>query len=302
MPYLSDYRLVIPSIWEQDWEEALNSSQGIEHELILAQAKGAHLLRAINESQSSSERLGWLCLWSKAFAALEVVASALSNDAKLALQLTARNVFELSLHVHVVVDPVLHLYSMTQSSAKVTISRRSKEWVHRQTIDRLRAYTAWCLWHDRAYYQEMLDPRTLTGIWNAEPAKSIKSDKKALEQYEHLFGKLAAEVDEKKLRAQRAAMQEMLAFKVKRIEEWLEDPQLRPWKSKLEEAAKETRGSIPFFYLFDKADKSVPSRLRKIGLRFGYYSHMLSSNVSHGSSMEYFVHIGDDTVIPDFIA
>ena len=120
MPLLTDYKLLIPRLFEQDWENVLHSSQGVERELIVVQAKGAYLLRDIDEEHVSVERLGWLCLWSKAFAALEVVSSSLINNAKLALQLTARNVFELVLHTEVLLQPLFDLYQGTQSNINPT--------------------------------------------------------------------------------------------------------------------------------------------------------------------------------------
>ena len=48
--------------------------------------------------------------------------------------------------------------------------------------------------------------------------------------------------------------------------------------------------------VFDRTDASIPKRLLKEGMRLSYFTYILSSIASHGSSMEEFIHIDNDVL------
>ncbi len=50
--------------------------------------------------------------------------------------------------------------------------------------------------------------------------------------------------------------------------------------------------------LFDRADISIPKRLLREGIRFTYSAYTASSKASHGSSMEEFIQMEDNTLKP----
>jgi hypothetical protein len=198
----------------------------------------------------------------------------------------------------VILEPISDLISLEEScNYTVNVSNRSRDYSKRQTVDRLRAYAAWCLWSDRDYYDQCIDPRTLADGWAGNPAKEILADKEFLRQYENLFGKLEAETDEAKLRQEKKKMELFYKAKKERVARLLEDSQLNIWTDKLRELQQRNKGSVSFFNLFDP-DASVPKSLKKHGLRFTYIHYLKSSMALHGSTMEQFILFGDSCVGP----
>jgi hypothetical protein len=159
---LDEYKLSIPKVSIDDWQRAIESATGLAREILTAQADGAGLLQNLKETVASTERIGWLNIWSKAFAALEAVAAAVTHNSNMVLLLTQRNTFEVMLQMHTIMDPLRMFKSKSHHS-------NEQEYALRSCIDRLRAYTAWCLWHDKAYYKEVLNPKACatSGISNS---------------------------------------------------------------------------------------------------------------------------------------
>jgi hypothetical protein len=90
----------------------------------------------------------------------------------------------------------------------------------------------------------------------------------------------------------------MYTDKIKQIDEWMADPRLRKWANAIDHASRNNIVGVPFFVLFDRSDTSIPKRLLKEGMRFCYPSYILSSIASHGSSMDEFIQIQDNTIKP----
>ena len=85
--------------------------------------------------------------------------------------------------------------------------------------------------------------------------------------------------------------------KIDRIDQWLLDPDLKPWADKIESLSKMNKGAVSFFALFD-ALATIPKRLQKHGLRFAYGRYSVGSMLLHGATMEQFVTIGDSALAP----
>ncbi len=90
------------------------------------------------------------------------------------MRLLERVAFESVIHVHTILEP-----------------GGSGAWD--EVIERMRAYTAWCLWNDKRFYAELLDPQTQQGIWDQAPTLEIVSDPDERAMYERLFGPLEVE-------------------------------------------------------------------------------------------------------------
>jgi hypothetical protein len=255
------------------------------------------LLLDIQEPLASTERIGWLNMWSKAFAALEAVAAAITHNSKLVLLFTQRNTFELMLQMHTIVDPIRNLNSKTPAGPH---EHHAQEYALRSSIDRLRAYTAWCLWHDKAYYKEVLNPKSMREIWSHDFFETMGPAVKRIPAYERFLEKMDTPLDEAAMRAGSRNIRKLYTEKIKQIDQWMAAPELRRWSAALDQAAKNNIVGVPFFILFDSSEASIPKRLLKEGLRFSYSAYILSSIASHGSSMEEFIDIRHDSLKPLF--
>lgn len=288
---LDEYKLSIPKVSIDDWQRAIESATGLAREILTAQADGAGLLQNLKETVASTERIGWLNIWSKAFAALEAVAAAVTHNSNMVLLLTQRNTFEVMLQMHTIMDPLRMFKSKSHHS-------NEQEYALRSCIDRLRAYTAWCLWHDKAYYKEVLNPKSMRDIWNFEFFNSMQKKAETAQALEQFLENVDMPLDEKTMVEGSRSMRKMYTEKIRQIEEWMADPKLKRWSDNIDRLASNNIVGIPFFILFDRADASIPKRLLKEGLRFSYASYIFSSMASHGSSMQEFVNIQNNLIKP----
>jgi hypothetical protein len=298
MSSIKDFDLLLPQLpTEEEWMEAIDGLKGLTKEATIARAKGYNLLADFNEPKATFERISWINLWSKAMVALESAMPAFQEGLNWILQTILRSTFEWTLHAYVLVEPIFDLVDLEKSSHKVIISSSSRIFSYKETIKRLRAYAAWCLWSDKASYNEIIHPKTLDGIWDPNPAKKIIENKKDKEGYERFFGQLSIETDEDKLKKGRHDMERVYKDKIAKIDNWLQAPELRMWSNKILEISRQKKGAVSYFNLFDP-EATVKKRLNKIGLRFGYCQYSKSSMALHGSSMDHFVTIDDSKVAP----
>jgi hypothetical protein len=292
---INELRLSLPTFNLKDWEAAVESASGAMQNILTAQTEGVRLLAAIQEPVASTERIGWLNLWSKVFAALEAVTAALTQRSKLVLLLSQRTSFELMLQAHAVIDPLRKLSEENDGSS----TTNEKEFAFRSCVDRLRAYTAWCLWHDKAYFKEVLNPKSMRDIWNLgldHGAQDVNKSPAMISQVIET-GEIGA-LDENFLRVGSRNVRKLYTDKIRQIEEWLADPFLRKWVDGIEQASRKNIVGVPFFTLFDHADISIPKRLLREGIRFTYSAYIMSSMASHASSMEEFIQIENNSLKP----
>ena len=292
---LSEYRLSIPKIALNDWQQAVESASGLIQDILKAQTNGVRLLQTIKEPMASTERIAWLNIWAKVFAVLEAVAAAITHCSKLVLLLSQRNSFELMLQIHTVFDPTRNLKKTAPHRSR---SNDPEEYALRSIIDRLRAYTAWCLWHDKAYFKELLNPKSMRDIWDFEFFQDIQNAAKTSPFFEQFLEKADMRLDEVAMVEGSRNMRKLYTEKIKKIDEWMVDPHLQKWARIISRTAKKNAIGVPFFSLFDQSDASIPKRLLKEGLRYSYPAYILSSIASHGSSMEEYLQIQGDSIKP----
>jgi hypothetical protein len=290
--HLNEYKLGIPTVSLDDWQIAIESASGQLRNVLAVQSHGARLLRTINEAMATTERIGWLNIWSKTFAALEAIAASLTHRSRLVLLLSHRTTFELMLQMHTVLDPLRYMPQAEPGQPA------KKEYALRSCIDRLRAYTAWCLWHDKSYYKEVLNPKSMRDIWACNPDKLWPRAARAMPIVEQCQKKVNLKLDETTMIEGSRTMRKIYNERIRRIDEWMADPKLKKWAAAIEQASKKTVFGVPFFSLFDRADASIPKRLIKEGLRFSYASYIVSSMASHGSSMEEYIAIQNESIQP----
>lgn len=301
MSSLNDFDLILPPILsEAQWVAIINELDGCQKEAAILRAKGYNLLKAFDESKATFERLGWLTLWSKTTTALESAISAFQFGSDWILQTISRSTFEWVLHSLVILEPSSDLISFEESSKfKVSVSKEKRDDSNRETVNRLRAYAAWCLWSDKDYYDECIHPKALADGWSGNPAKDILSDKESLQQYVNLFGTqvFEAETNEAKLLHEKKNMERFYAAKKERVARLLNEPQIKVWTDRLQNLQRRNKGSVSFFNLFD-SEASVPKTLKKHGLRFAYMHYLKGSMALHGSTMEQFILFEDSSVSP----
>lgn len=292
MSVLSDFNLVLPQVPSEDeWIEYIESTEGRERDISTLRAKGYNLLADLNERHATYERVGWLSLWAKVMAALESMIPALHSGSDLILESLSRATFEWLQHQLAITDPIHDLLENRRTHKEIVMT----EYAYRSVVDRLRAYTAWCLWSDKNYYQELIDPRTQKNIWDSGPAREILQNAKKLQSYERFYGPLDSEIDENKLRQGRRNMEALYREKIRRIEDWLGDTKVKHWSNKLKDNYRSRQFS--FFSLFGE-DSKITERLHKYQLRFAYTSYSEGSMALHGSTIDQFMHIGDSVISP----
>jgi hypothetical protein len=307
---MQDFKLALPTFKIKDWEDAVAAASGVMKDILSAQTEGVRLLVPINETEASTERIGWLNLWAKTFAALEAVAAAQTHRSKLVIQLAQRTSFELMLQAHAIIDPLRKLNEKQDLGIEAdpdtgknrkppdlrTPARDAKEFAFRSCVDRLRAYTAWCLWHDKAYFKEVLNPKSMRDIWSSETGIGLKNIPHLLSPFLESEGDHC--LDENCLREGSRNVRKLYTEKIRQIEEWLADPQLRPWEAAIEGVSRKNIVGVPFFALFDRSDVSIPKRLLREGIRFTYSTYIASSMASHASAMEEFIQMDGGALKP----
>ena len=117
-------------------------------------------------------------------------------------------------------------------------------------------------------------------------SREIIQDAKQLRFYETFFGPLNMEIDGEKLRKSNLEMKRKYKEKIERINQWLSDPHLTVWASKIEQLDRETKGHVSFLSIFDPDSLSIPKQLQKKKRRYSYFTHLKGSMIMHGSTME----------------
>jgi hypothetical protein len=181
MNILTDYNLIFPQLPEEDesLQEILKQG-GVKKESAVVLAKAFNLIKDINETKATTERIGWLNLWSKAVVAMKSAISSFETNSDFSLQTISRATFEWFLHALIIAEPIFDQYKNQSQNNKIHISK----YAHRETVKRLRAYTAWCLWCDLLHNKDLIRRKALTEIWNPEPAKQILENKENLKFHE----------------------------------------------------------------------------------------------------------------------
>ena len=293
--YLDEYELSIPAVSLKNWHAAVEAASGLMKDVLSVQTTGLELLGRVKENKGSTERIGWLNMWAKVFAALQAVMSAINYQSKLVLLMAQRNSFELMLQAHTIIDPIRKL---SDGPTKTSQPENAQEYAFRSSVDRLRAYTAWCLWHDKAYFKEVLNPKSMRDIWDIEPDALSGNAGKASFFTAQFLEKMGTPLDEKVLREGSRNVRKYYTERIRQIDEWIADPKLAKWSAAVNQASRNNIVGVPFFILFERADVSIPKRLLREGIRFTYSNYILSSMASHGSSMEEYVQIENNTIKP----
>jgi len=297
---LEGIKLWIPSLWEKDWGGAIRYAAGVEKSLLKIQARAANLLRQVNDQTVTFARLGWLNMWTKAFASLDGALCAIPKDSLYLLRILARASFEQMLHAFAIMQPILEM-SFGPGDIRGKTSPESEQDGEMESFKRLEAYTAWCIWNDQILYEQIIEPETLNAVWGPDPSKQIASDLQSLKAYEAIYGQLQIDTDESELKKGRLRQQDEGHHRLHRNNEWLDHPNLKSWHDKLQKNASKKDKLVSFFTLVGETKKGVKGSLRDYDLSFAYPVYSEGSMAIHGSSLDQFLHFGEDSVIPLFV-
>lgn len=271
-----------PSLWERGWHEALEQASDLEREFVRSHGHLAHLLIGIDGTAVTPERLGWMQLWSLHFTLVEELLAAIRSESSLSLNLLARTHFEALLYVLAIAEP------------------SGGDGGDPEVRDRLLAYTAWCLWQDLSWYDEVLDRRTQRGVWDTSLARELadefEADPEKRAAFESLFGEVPA-IDPVAQSRRRSESGANLSDHRRRVVLWLQHDDLVPWRRKLEEA-KQNRSHIHSYFDLIGTARSVPGQLNQHDMRWAYASFSLGSMYAHGTSVDLFLHTGERGVTP----
>lgn len=205
---LKSMALWFPPLWEKDWDGAIRNAAGVEKNLLRIQAQAANLLRQINDQRVTFVRLAWLNLWTKAFVALDGAVCALPMNSLYVLRMVARASFEQMLHAQSIMEPVLKIYSGSEASKEKVIPPDLIKDREEESVKRLEAYAAWCIWNDHIFYEQLVRSETLDSVWDANPSQQIAWDLESLEAYESIYGQLKIDLDERELKKGRLRQQD----------------------------------------------------------------------------------------------
>ncbi len=294
---IEQFTLYIPKLWEKDWAGAIDMAAGAQKEILVYQARAANLLKNITDRQATFEKLAWLTMWTKAFTIADSLHGTLDRNSQYILEIISRVSFEQMLHIHTIIQP-FHAY---HDNTNIPVpAAKKKAWT--EVMGRMQAYTAWCLWNDKLHHEELLDFRTLRGIWDSQPAGKIARSQDERAKYEAIFGELDIEADDRVLKKGRLEQQDRGQHNLHRLNTWLTHPQLTPWVKKIERLSGRRTGKQPvsFFSLFNESEESVCRRLSSMGIRFMYISYIQGSLFIHGSTMDQILMFRDGLFTPQF--
>lgn len=282
--------LVIPQLWDKPWPELVEDAEGPERDLIAAQARYARLLKGIQPSPVTPEKLAWLALWSRLYGCLSGCIGTAQWEARFPAGVLARVAFEASLHLQAVMIPVL--------DAAETRKLDEADWM--TVRERLRAYLTWSLRGDEALYRHVSSERILNEAFDRRGERDfINVLGESREAWEHLTGQHLEVVSDQEALFDRSKAAARFRKERDRLARWLADSRLKPWYRRLRELEQQTRGNVSLFLFLGVGD-SVPAFLRSRGSGVGYFEYLQGSAAIHGSSFEAAMLTTSEVIAPDF--
>ncbi|GEM_PF-6035905 len=278
MPKLSDYSIVLPKadLSPECWEKNISSAPEAEKLLVQRWYLILKELAKIEDFTATPERMAWMAMWQTAKATWRATQVACEGDSSFLTEMLSRSLTEAFLRSETIVYPFSIQPDPPTAATESAVT------------DRLRAYTAWCLWNDRLYLQEFGDGRTMRNNYDASLARNIVNDENFLKGFKVFFGETVPLVtDQEQLDENRRQANYEINTAASLISDFLEDESLSGWVAKLHQLEKEYGNAIPFPALFPESqfDKGVKRRLYQIGHRHHYHRYMKQSALLHHSTL-----------------
>ncbi len=265
-------KLVIPTLWQEDWETRLESADGELKYLILIQAQMATLLKELTSSQATPAVLGWMILWTRQYNILRGAQAALAYGSGYCLEFLHRITMETYLHIRTIGDPELHEEQYSEKAAKVEV------------LKRLVAYTAWCLWNDIHIIDDVW--KYLDEVWDDSQEDRIQDDLARLRSYEDTIGPLHL-VDDKTPAEYKDLHKERLSDSLTRMRLFIEEnKELKSWFDELERRHKERNPIRSYFDMIYEPGTSLRERFKEFDTSLTYVLYQRGSLILHGSTFQ----------------
>jgi hypothetical protein len=280
---IQNYSFVFPNFSEDDWMERINVTDGFNKSLLITQIRVLNLIKSINDKQVTPARLAWVNLWTKCMSLLDGTFAALAGESTFILEVLGRIVTETLLHTLTIADPIIKSQNEKKESIDDILFKNSNK-----IFDRLCAYTAWTLSSDVNFIKwEHMKKANLDMIWDPDPARSIKYNLQEYNKYREIFGDINIEIDSVSLKNGRKKQEEDLRLARKRIEIWLNHPDLFQWQQKIRKYNEQLKpNTVSFFTLFNEDEKTIRRKMQNIGFGIGYLQYKKASLLIHGSTIE----------------
>ena len=233
---------------------------------------------------------------------LDGIICALTKNSIYLLRMLVRAIFEQQMHLQIILKPLMELHGVQNSRKQVHVPEKLAKDEEDRTINRLTGCAAWCIWHDRLNCKQVLEHETLDAIWDHSPAFQIIDDLVKFKAYEAIFGKLNVKTSVRELKKGRLKQQDAGYHKICRLEAWLNHADLMPWHQRMMSLSKgRLERSVNLFSLLDEIKPGVKSGLNDLELPFAYPLYTEGSMTIHGSTLDQFMHLGDNAVTPLFL-
>jgi hypothetical protein len=295
---MNNFLFRFPDYSEDEWIQLLDREDGCARRILTTQIQTLNLAKSINDKRVTPARLAWVNLWTKCISLLDGTYTALSGHSTFILDVLARVTIETFLHTLTIADP---LQKLRNKSPQSSIDSSMK--VYDDVAHRLCAYTAWSLLSDAKYTWESLQKQNLDMVWSPEPARSIILNPNKYENHKSLFGEINIDIDPVNLRVGRMQQEEEFKQRRKRLQAWLEHPDLITWHQKISELNHQIKpNTVSFFTLFKEDEKTIRKKMQNIGFGFGYLIYKKASSIIHGSTMEQMNSIARNKIYPALIS
>lgn len=285
---LEGLQLYIPPLWEREDEgrAAYAAADDVERPLIKTQVRLGGLLEGLEDAPAEPSNLAWLSLWGRVFQCCDGARAAYGRQSIYTLRIIQRVVFETSLHLGAIVQPLMEASGEDSPGRRIGDLGRNSGLARRRVRNRLDAYAAWCLHADSDYWRRFRQDRNLDDIYDPAPRQELIDELgEGREWFEDLFGEIEP-LESQQARAERERARKSAGNKIERMEKWLEHPRLEPWSEKFEEIEAKQNPPPSFFQLFDETEHSVGRRVASLGMPFAWLQWKRGSQIIHGATLE----------------
>ena len=273
----------IPQLGDtNEWQIAVDQSEGTLQFLLLAQGRIVSASQFLQNVEVTSEKLGWLILWSRTFQAIEDGKALLQSKSTFATELLERSLGDSIRSLCIIIEPL-------------GWSGQSKDKIVQEVHYGLKDYAAWCLWNDVQVNERTLNRKNMDEAYDPEPVISALNS----EFYQKLFPEdIKIETNSEEIYRQRRNNEELLFYWNEKILCLIKQLNLQEQWDHLEEAKSNKKWVKSFSEFLDNTRTSVKKEMRKQGIEFAYSVYQKSSNIAHGSSATHFVHLGEEKIAP----
>lgn len=304
MSSFEDYFFKIPisKNYESDWNELIENSDDDIKLLRIFQSRVCLLVNDLTDLSVTPERIAWFSIWTRTFQILDSVIIMGENlFFDYPLDILSRVAIEAELQILSIFEPLNIHYKFSDPSFPfpTRISKGSEENAWNKVLERLCAYSAYCLYNDKQGLNEKIQPKHMNAVWDPKPVNDIISKPETYKQHTALFGPLESQIDihtNIELEKMKEKQSNYYKNQIERITLWLNHPDLKFWHQKLKK-----NPTMNFFTLISTEEIKMRRLLKNMNLEMGILSYGDQSRLIHNSTLESFYSVNDNLVIMKII-